>query len=212
MGLSLGKTFNRNYVFRIPVANDFYDVNIFFNKKSNFLLFRVDPVISRSKNSTSSKISMFKNIEGSKFSKTFLELNNYQNKNLTITNQFKNIKPDLYDEINFVMNEHINIAKHYIDGRELYDTMTIYGFTITSCTDEYFFMIAERQHIVKRLNKKVVTTSGLEISSLNALNILEDFYKEGLSSGKEGTKENITNRSNGTIKLSDVSFLQQNKE
>ena len=65
MSLQLGKTFNRNYVIRLPFLDGFYDIGLFYNNKSSFLLFSVDSDFSKSKNkelSRSIKVNMFKNI------------------------------------------------------------------------------------------------------------------------------------------------------
>ena len=42
MSLKLGKQFDRNYNIRIPFLRGFYDIGIFYNKKSTFLLFSVE--------------------------------------------------------------------------------------------------------------------------------------------------------------------------
>ena len=48
MSLSLGKSFNRNYRMRIPFLDGFYDIGIYFDKKSTLLLFSIDPVFFNS--------------------------------------------------------------------------------------------------------------------------------------------------------------------
>ena len=81
MGLQLGKSFNRNYVLRIPFLDGFYDIGLFYNTKSSFLLFSVDSDFSQSMNKElkhNVKINMYKNIESSKFCETFLKLHNYK--------------------------------------------------------------------------------------------------------------------------------------
>ena len=89
--LSLGKSFNRNYNLRIPFYGGFYNIGIFFNDNSTFLLFSVNSDFSESKHNLADniKVNMFKNIESSKFCETFLNLHNYQGVNLDIINQFK---------------------------------------------------------------------------------------------------------------------------
>ena len=39
MGLNLGKQFNRNYNVRIPFLDGFYNIGVYFDKRSTFLLF-----------------------------------------------------------------------------------------------------------------------------------------------------------------------------
>ena len=43
MSLKLGKSFNRNYSLRIPFMKGFYNIGIYFDKKSTFLLFSIKP-------------------------------------------------------------------------------------------------------------------------------------------------------------------------
>ncbi|MCF8019782.1 MAG: hypothetical protein K9L62_10265 [Vallitaleaceae bacterium] len=185
MGLELGKSFDRNYNLRIPFLNGFYDVGIYFNKKSTFLLFSVDSKIQTGK-SEGVKINMFKNIESSKFCETFLELHNYRKSTLDILNQFKCVKPEYFHEISFVMNETINLSKFELDDKVLFDCLNIYGFTLNSYQDEFLFLITERQNIATKLGKKIVRTSGIQIATTQATHMLNDYHKESLTAGKAG--------------------------
>ena len=49
MALQLGKSFNRNYKIRLPFLDGFYDIGLFYNNKSSFLLFSVDSDFTQSK-------------------------------------------------------------------------------------------------------------------------------------------------------------------
>ena len=66
--LSLGKSFDREYKIQVPFLDGFYNVGVFFNKKSSFVLLSVDSDFrnSTSYNQTSAKVNMFKNLESSK--------------------------------------------------------------------------------------------------------------------------------------------------
>jgi len=191
MGLKLGKSFDRNYNLRIPILNGFYDVGIFFNKKSTFLLFSVDPGI-RTTDSEGVKINMFKNLESSKFCETFLELHNFRKSTLDILNQFKCIKADYYHEVSFILNETLNLSKVDIDeDKTLFDCLNIYGFTLNSYQNEFVFLITERQNIVKKLNRKIVRTSGIQIGTSPALNMLNDYHEESKVSGMAGFERTV---------------------
>lgn len=186
MALKMGKSFDRNYNLRIPILNGFCDVGIFFNKKSTFLLFSVDTAM-RSSESDGIKINMFKNLESSKFCETFLELHNFRKNTLDILNQFKCIKADYFHEISFVLNETLNLSRIEVDeDKTLFDCLNIYGFTLNSYQNEFVFLITERQNIVKKLNRKIVRTSGIQIGTSQALNMLNDFHEESLVAGKAG--------------------------
>jgi hypothetical protein len=186
MGLKLGKSFNRNYNLRLPFMDGYYDIGIFFNRKSTFLLFSVDPGVSHGEGA---KVSMFKNLESSKFCETFLELHNYRKHTLDILNQFKAIKPEYYHEVSFIMNETLTLAKVEVDeDRTLFDCLNIYGFTLNSYLNEFIYIITERQNIVKKLNRKIVRTSGVQIATGSALKMLNEYHQESLISGKAGTE------------------------
>lgn len=202
MSLKLGKSFNRSYNVRIPIVDGFYNIGIFFDKKSTFLLFRVDPDFSDSSFKHNIKINMFKNLESSKFCETFIKLHNYRKNTLDISNQFEKIKDEYTHDVSFVLNETIILSKLELLDKDVFDTLNIYGFTLNSYIDEFIFIITERHNILKRLNKKIVRTSGLQISTTPALDILNEFHQESgmeLQSGHEtrGSSDKI-------IKLSDV--------
>jgi hypothetical protein len=186
MSLSLGKTFDRNYNIRLPFLDGYYDIGTFFNKRSPFLLFRIDSDFTNNIAPHGVKINMFKNLESSKFCETFLNLHNFRKSTLDIINQFEGIKPDYYYDINFILNETLRLSKVEVGDKTLFDILTIYGFTLTIYNNEFIFIIAERQNIIKKLGKKVVRTTGVQISTSRALNILNEFHDESIVSGKEG--------------------------
>ena len=186
MSLKLGKQFDRNYNMRMPFLRGFYDIGIFYNKKSTFLLFSVEQGLRGF--GEGAKINMFKNLESSKFCETFIELHNYRKSTLDILNQFKCIRPEYYHEISFLINESIVLSKVEIDGRELFDCLNIYGFTLNTYMNEFIFILTERHNIVKKFRKKIVRTSGLQIATSQAIDLLNDYHTEQMVSGKEGLR------------------------
>jgi len=183
MALTLGKALDRCYQLRVPFLDGYYNIGVFFNKRSSFLLFSVDPDFPRNKViERTPKITMFKNLESSRFSETFLELHNYRSNNLDILNQFQTIRPEYFHDVNIVSNETISVAKIELDDRTLYDTLTIYGLCLTAYTNEFLFLIAERQNIVRKLQKKIVRTTAMQIATTPGIALLDDFYKEKLES------------------------------
>ena len=62
MSLTLGKSFNRNYRLRVSFLDGYYDIGVFFNKKSTLLLFSIDPVFSETEFKHNVKVNMFKNL------------------------------------------------------------------------------------------------------------------------------------------------------
>jgi hypothetical protein len=201
MSLSLGKSFNRNYRMRIPFLDGFYDIGVFFDKKSTLLLFSIDPIFFNSEFKHNVKVNMFKNLESSKFCETFLNLHNYRKTTLDISNQFEGVKPEYYSELSFVLNESLTLSKIEVGDRTFFDQLNIYGFTMNSHVNEFLFLLTERHNIVRRLGKKMVRTSGLQISTSPALEMLEDYHLESRQV-RAGMEPKIP--TNEVIKLSDV--------
>lgn len=204
MSLNLGKSFNRNYNLRVPFMKGFYNVGIYFDKKSTFLLFSVDPDFSESDEfKRSVKINMFKNLEASKFCETFLDLHNYRKNTLDISNQFEKVKDEYTHDISFVFNETITLSKVELEeNRTVYDSLNIYGFSLNSYGDEFLFLITERHNILKRLKKKVVRTSGLQIATKPALSLLDEYHNERMTAGHLHMEDRI--HRDDVIKLSDT--------
>ena len=177
--LSLGKKLDRCYNMSIPFSEGFYDIGIFFHKKTSFLLFKVDPVISISRNILGSKITMYKNLQTSKFCETFIDLHNYRSETLDILNQFNSLKNNLSSYVIPLFNETITLGKYEIESDKiLYDTLSLFGFTMDLCQSNFLFIIAERQNINTKIRKKIVRTSGLQIATSQSLLVLDDFYKQ----------------------------------
>jgi len=161
---------------------------MFFSKKSTFLLFKVDPDFATSEFKHNVKINMYKNLESSKFCETFIKLHNYRKDTLDISNQFDKIKDEYTSDISFILNETIILSKVHLHDKDIYDTLNIYGFTMTSYNNEFAFIITERHNILKRLGKKIVRTSGIQISTTPALNLLDEFHQESKLYGKAGSE------------------------
>lgn len=207
MSLTLGKALDREYSIRIPFLNGYYNIGVYFNKRSTFLLFKVDsdPALKKAFDK-SPKISMYKNLESSRFAETFLNLHNYRNINLDILNQFQNIKSEYFHDASIIFNETVNLSKIEINDKILFDTLTLYGLTLSAYSTEFVFIIAERQNIVKKLNKKIVRTTALQISTSQSLALMDEFYKEKIESAKLREKEKFVMNSDDKpiIRLSDI--------
>lgn len=178
MSLKLGKSFNRKYTIQIPIMNGYYNLDIYFDKKSTFLLFNIKSDFENNALEHNVKINMFKNLEASKFCETFIDLHNFRKNTLDIVNQFKKIKDNYTHNISFILNETITLSKLHLDDKNIYDKLTIYGLTMEGFNKEFVFIITERQNILKRLGKKIVRTSALQIATTQTLDILEDYHQE----------------------------------
>jgi hypothetical protein len=186
MSLKLGKSFNRSYNLRMSILDGYYNIGIYFDKKSTFLLFRVDPDFSDSSFKHNIKINMYKNLESSKFCETFIDLHNYRKKTLDISNQFDKIKDEYTHDISFILNETIILSKVDLHDKHVFDTLNIYGFTLNSYIEEFIFIITERHNVMKRIGKKVVRTSGIQIATTPALNTIDEFHRESMLEIRSG--------------------------
>jgi hypothetical protein len=193
VSLQLGKSFNRNYKIRLPFLDGFYDIGLFYNNKSSFLLFSVDSDFTQSKSKDlkhSAKIAMFKNIESSKFCETFLNLHSYRSQSLDIINQFKEIKPEYTTDINFLFNESIIMSKIVVDNSTFFDSLNLYCFTLAAYMNEYIFLVAERQNIITKLQKKVVRSSAIQIATGESIDLIDEFFNES----RESKIKDVTKR------------------
>jgi len=200
MSLTLGKQFNRNYNIRIPFLDGFYNIGVYFDKRSTFLLFSVKPDFSNSSFVKNIKVNMFKNLESSIFCETFIDLHNFRKSTLDISNQFERIKAEYSGDLSFIFNETLTLAKVELHDKPVYDLLNIYGFTINSYLNEFIFILTERHNIVKRLGKKIVRTSGLQIATTPALSTLDDYHQE---SREERISLEIRHPDDKIIKLDD---------
>lgn len=202
MSLQLGKSFNRNYNIRLPFLDGFYEIGLFYNTKTSFLLFSVNSDFSQSKESIkhNSKVNMFKNIESSKFCEVFLNLQNYRNQNLDIVNQFREIKPEYTTDISLLNNETIINSKIIVDDYEIYDKLNLYYFTISSYSNEFLFLIAERQNVIPKLKKKIVRSSGIQIATTSAILSIDDYFNELLESKIKNVTKKIPSSESIIIK------------
>lgn len=200
MALTLGKQFDRNYSLRLPFLNSFYNIYIYFSKKSPLVLYNIDQdhnfIMDKNVN-----VKMFKNLTGSIFCETFLNLHDYKKTNLDIVNQFHEIKSEFTSDILFICNESINLSKIQIEDRVLFDVINIYGFTLSSYINEYCFIVTERQHINQKLNKKIVRTTGIQIGSNESIEFIKDINTKIKQDGIIGL-QNKTDNSNKRITLS----------
>jgi len=210
--LELGNSFDRSYNLRIRFLDGSYNISIFFDRKSPLVLFKVIPDFFKHSKclDRTTNISMYKTLEGSKFCDTFLELNNYKNINLDIKGQYHKIKPQYLDTVNLVINETISLKKIILRDRSIFDSLKLFGVTITIYANEFFFLIAERQKVSKSLNKKIVRSSGLQIATTTALEVLNEFSIPTTNYFDKGVEEVKNSFSNSGLK--DINFTELDKQ
>ncbi len=121
---------------------------------------------------------MFKNLRSSKFCETFINLHDYKKSSLDIINQFDTIKESFNSDVNLFLNETINFSKIEVEKKTFYDTLSIFGFTMNIYNNEFAFIIAERQNVVRKLSRKIVRTTGIQISTSDPLKFLDDMSRK----------------------------------
>jgi hypothetical protein len=121
---------------------------------------------------------------------------------LDIVNQFDKIKDNYTNDVSVVLNESLVLSKIQLDDKNVFDTLNIYGFSMTSYIDEFIFIIAERHNILKRLGKKIVRTTGIQIATTPALNMLSEYNEESRVNWKSGKQ--IEGKPDNIIRLTDA--------
>jgi len=94
-----------------------------------------------------------------------LDIRDYRSKNLDIKQQFNNILPDFKDKIHYETNETVKLSKITTPKGKLESCLYIYVFRITDFGNNFLYCLAERQHIDVVLDKKIVRTASIQISS-----------------------------------------------
>lgn len=172
MSLTLGKIFDRSYNFRVNINDSEKNIGIFFTKHNSFVLFDIPKDDNAAQ--TGCIIRTFKNLKESTFASNFLDLHDFNGKNLDIRNQYNNIKSDYKNDIRNHINESIILSKYNINNSDVYDSLVVYGFCLSCYTDDFLFLIAERQFIHKKLERKIVTSTGLQIATPSGIQFLEE--------------------------------------
>jgi hypothetical protein len=67
--------------------------------------------------------------------------------------------------------------------------------------NEFIFLLTERQNIVRKFSRKIVRTSGLQIATSQAIDMLNDYHLEKITAGKAGLE--IRSPTHEIIKLDD---------
>jgi hypothetical protein len=193
--LRLGKDLDRCYSMRIPFLDGYYKIDIFFNKNNSFLLFGAEQELQNKHALVTLKT--YKNIKSSKFIETFLELHNFHSDSLDIVDQYKNINELYINDIQNTINENIVLFKHSDKNNDkiFYDCLVLYGFTFITYPKDFIFLIAERQSISKKLQKKFVRSTAIQIATKKTLELLDQFNEDYFKKEDLGSKILVTDPS-----------------
>ena len=166
--LTFGNKLNRAYTLYIPFMDDHCEISIFFNKSNSFVGFNLDQNNYIKSRNGEIKAFTFFDLTKSAFATAFLDLRDFRSKNLDIKQQFNNILPDFKDKIHYETNETVKLSKISTAKGKLESSLFIYVFKFTDLNNDFIYCLTERQHIDVVLDKKIVRTSAIQISTNNA--------------------------------------------
>ena len=167
--ITFGNKLNRRYSVYFPFLNTYGLYDIFFHRNNSYLAVNVDHRFVEYLKENNCWFYIFREIEKSPFVKTFLDIKDVQSKRMDIINQFFDIKEEHKGNIQYLNNETVKISKIEIEGRVFESFLYIYTFTIDNQENEFIYSVVERQHIDIPLQKKIVRTCGVQISTNNRL-------------------------------------------
>ena len=150
---------------------------------NTYVGFKTDQIISRLTRDGEVKTHIFKNLKQSSFASTFLDIRDIRSGTMDIRCQFNNILPQYRGQIQYVTNETVKLCKvRASDGKDYDSLLYIYVFFFSDYPDDFLYFLVERQHIDTTINKKLVRTFGLQISTVDCLdnmNKMISFYNGG---------------------------------
>ena len=163
--LTFGNKLNRQYSLYLPFMNDSCEISILFNKLTSFIGFNLDQKNYLDSRNGLIKSTIFTDLSASAFATSFLDIRNFHSKNLDIKNQFNNVLPEYKERIHYETNETCKLAKVQTPKGQLESCLYIYIFRLTDFGNDFLYCLAERQHIDVALDRKVVRTAALQLSS-----------------------------------------------
>jgi hypothetical protein len=162
---TLGNKLNRLYSLYLPFMDGHCELTIVFNKANSFLGFNIDQNhYIRSRNGDIHS-NIYTDLDKSEFATSFLDIRNYKCRNLDIKQQFHNIMKDYRDSIHYETNETIKLSKVKTAKGSFESLLYIYIFRYTDFGNNFLYCLAERQHIDVVLDKKIVRTAAIQLSS-----------------------------------------------
>lgn len=164
--LTLGSKLNRSYSLYLPFMEDFCEISILFNKSNSFIGFNLDQQNYIRSRNNEIKSFIFNDLSKSAFATSFLDIRDFRSKNLDIKQQFNNILPEFKDKIHYETNETVKLSKINVPGgAKLESCMYIFVFRLTDAGNDFLYCLTERQHIDVVLDKKIVRTAAIQLSS-----------------------------------------------
>ena len=163
--LTLGNKLNRSYSVYLPFGDNYCEITILFNKTNSFIGFNLDQTHYIQSRNGEIKSFLFPELTKSAFATTFLDLRDLKSKNLDIKQQFYNIKGEFKNRIHYETNETVKLTKVATPKGDFESSLYIYVFRFTDFGNNFLYTLVERQHIDVVLDKKIVRTAGIQLST-----------------------------------------------
>jgi len=190
--LNFGSKVNRSYSLYLKFLEDYITVTAFFNKTNTFIGFTTDHKISNLCKEDKVKSHIYTDLKQSSFATTFLDIKDFKSNNLDIRCQFSNVLEKYRDRITYVANESVKLAKYPNPShpeKSLESSVYFYVLTFSDYSDEFLYVLVERQHIDISLAKKLVRTSSIQIATPDCLEDLSKMVSH--FNGKSDSNLNI---------------------
>jgi hypothetical protein len=208
--LTFGSKFNRSYGIHVPFRGTYVSVTVFFNKTNTYIGFVTGNKIGGMCREQEVKTQIYKDLNQSSFATTFLDIQNRKTPNLDIKNQFYNVREKHRDKIQYVGNETIKLAKVEGPNNKTFEScLYLYILGFSDHEGEFLYFLAERQHIDVSINKKLVRTSALQVSSKDCLEDMRQMVK--YYNGSSEQELNMTKADNADV-IKDVLNSKPSKD
>jgi hypothetical protein len=196
--LTFGNKFNRSYGIYLPFRGTYASTTVFFNKTNTYLGFVIDKRLSQMCSNNEAKTHIYRDLKQSSFASTFLDIQDIKAGNLDIRNQFCNVLPKHRQKIQYIGNETIKLAKvEAPNGKTFESSLYIYILGFSDYEGDFIYVLAERQHIDVSINKKLVRTSAIQISTPDCLDNLRSMVQ--YHNGQSEEELNMTEADNENV-------------
>lgn len=190
----LNDKFNREYTLKLKFLNRDCELSVFFNKNNLYTAFSLDQATYEKNKKKSNSSIIFFDLNKSLFAKTFLDLKNFSTNNIDIKNQYSSIYSQHRDIVSREFYENIVLDTTKVSWHnQLQDnSIKLNIFRLSLYESDFLFLLCERQLIDPVLGKKIIRTSGYQLSNDNAIKYINSISsKYNTSVVKKQTTEAV---------------------
>lgn len=190
----LNDKYNREYTLKLNFLNRDCELSVFFNKNNLYTAFSLDQATYEKNKKKSNSSIIFFDLNKSLFAKTFLDLKNFNTNNIDIKNQYNSIFSQHRDIVSREFYEYIVLDTTKVSWHnQLQDnSIKLNIFRLSLYEPDFLFLLCERQLIDPVLGKKIIRTSGYQLSNDNAIKYINSISsKYNTSVVKKQTTEAV---------------------